>query len=472
MNNIPLLIQGIGLVLVTLLIPIWISLFKSDEKQFGKLDEKVLVNHILGGKDVLYSLGLIFIPPVFWQLEYYGLRPLIIVSSSFGIFVLFRNLSRSLIWISGEKTQLRLKFLANLKEFENTEEIWHSVWKIENIDREKEYLDTFFKKLEILIRNEKGEHLNVLSDYLRGFKENLENRDISNILFKNYFSKLFDWYHASWLKLKDLRHKNYNEDHEWELKKNFIIKGQTEEIFEKNWKNLIQKNVLYDFIKEKFKNKIDKWRDNRNLLKDIFGDFLSVLFEETTEKNSYNIWDLSFPKEWHIIKENWQEGDIVLNIIWEEYYMWAFNRFHNWDPEKIDHALSIVTDKLFPEVFYFTWIRILIFKFTIDNNIKERFRSMLVRRWSFRFSGISKDLYSSDIEQGKGKDELQRKKANTFELAFKLFGNSFNEKMLNEYIAALDGLGGELDKDSIYEIRRLETLEMFKEMLEYKKKKD
>lgn len=469
MNNIPLLIQGIGLVLVALLIPIWISLFKGEGKQFGKLDEKVLIDYIFEGKNILAYLGLIFIPPILWYSPKLLMKTYSIIYPILGIYLLFKNVNKALNWISGKKSQLRLDFLDSLQKFENTEEIWHPVWEEKNIDREKEYLDIFFERLEILIKNKKGKHLNVLSDYLRDFKENLENRDLRNILFENYFSKLLDWYHDNWIE-REKSKKYRNEYPEWEIEKNFRIKRELREIFEQNWKILIERGALDYFIDNTFKKKINGWQDNKSLLEDLLGSFLNILFEETKSRGkSHFIWDIGFPKEWKITRENWKKRDTILKIIWRQYFIWAFNRFQEATDE-VDQELSNVTERLFPKIHYIKWVKILIFEFTRRENLRERFYFMIVRKWSFLMI-MSKATFVTEGGESEIMREFEEEKENAFDLAFELFGDDFSKELLKKYISTLMDLEGEFEKDSIYENRRKGILEMFKEIEDYKKSK-
>jgi hypothetical protein len=471
MNNIPLLIQGIGLVLVTLLIPIWISLFRNTEKQIVKLDERVLVDYILEGKNILIYLGLILVPPFLWYSSNLTLKTYSIVYPVLGIFLFSKNVNRAINWVSGKESQIRIDFLNSLKKFEGTEELWHSVWQIKNIDREKEYLDRFFDKLGLLIKNKKGEYLHILSDYLRDFKENLENRDLRNIIFENYFPRLLDWCYDSWIKFEALRHGNKDEFDDWEWEKNFIIKRELEELFEKNLKILIQKGALYHFIDKMFKKKINEWKIDKDFLKDILDQFLDILFEESVNGGaSYNIWNLGFPKEWKITSENLKKKDIILEIIWINYYIWAFNRFQIAS-EDVDENLTYVTEELFPEVHHIVWVKILIFKFTRDENLRARLKFMVERKWNFGLPIMAKASFASEGGESKNIREFEKEEKNAFDLAFELFGDDFSEKRIKEYISTLKDLEGEFEKESLYDYRRTGILDMFEKMLEYKSKK-
>jgi hypothetical protein len=469
MNNVPLLIQGTGLVLVTLLIPIWISLFRDKERQVEKLDEKVLVDYILEGKNILAYLGLIFIPPFLWYFPNLLMKTYSVVYPILGMALLLKNLIRALNWIRGEESQLRIDFLNSLKEFENTEEIWRSVWQTKNIDREKEYLDRFFDKLGLLIKNKKGEHLHILSDYLRDFKENLEYRDLRNILFEDYFSMLFCWYHDNRVEEKKFR-KDKEEYPEWRVEKIFIIKRELKGIFEKNWRILIQNHALRNFIHRTFKKQINEWINNKVLLREMFEPFFNILLEETKDDyTAYHIWALDFPKDWKITKENWKKRDIVLEIIWKNYFVWAFNRFQDAS-DKIDLKLTKITEHLFPEVHFNIWVKILIFEFTRRENIRERLNFMIVRKWRFGMI-MAKASFASEGGEDKNIREFEEEEKNAFDLAFELFGDDFSEEMLKEYISILKELKGKFEKDSIYEYRSEGILEMFKAMLEYRSKK-
>lgn len=65
--NFPLVGYTIGMVYVAILVPTAIKLF-SDKKEFEILDRNVILDHVVRARSLLLFLGMIFVPPIFWDI--------------------------------------------------------------------------------------------------------------------------------------------------------------------------------------------------------------------------------------------------------------------------------------------------------------------------------------------------------------------------------------------------------------------
>jgi len=157
LTDLPNILQGIGIALLTILIPIAIAIF-NDKKEFEALDRYVILDHIVRARLLLVYLALIFLPLLFWNSVPLWLRFLELVLWGIGIYFMTKILIKSYRWIKGNKFDLRFDYLRKLEDPEDIEECWRSVWQTKdiNIQNEKEFFEIFsFKINQLLKSNEK-----------------------------------------------------------------------------------------------------------------------------------------------------------------------------------------------------------------------------------------------------------------------------------------------------------------------------
>lgn len=460
MSNIPLLIQGVGFVLVALLIPIWISLFR-DKKDFKELDEQILINYILERKAFLLFLGLIIIPPLLWGIPSLGLKFLIVLLSGIGIICIFRNISRAFTWISGNKFNLRYDYLDKLEDNELMEKVWASVWETQdlNIKNEESFLDIFYVTIDNLIEDGEKESFNSVVKLLGNFKNNLDNRDIFNIIIreKNFIIQLFYYYN----KFNEIHFKN----RDWFYEK---ISNDLESIVKSTQEFLFKKKELIGFLKvfkqhvEKVKVEKDKSAEEiKGYLNHIFDIFLPKFFDEIINyRDRGGIWERLFHNEWKITKSNLidyeKEKNIIVGIILDKFEKWAVPRILTIT-EEIDENMDDVVRYLFSEVNHILWSKILIFKYT-PKPPQYKVLPVIERPWNFGMGGRGKVYWESSKE---GEKEIK----NTFELALTLYPREFSRENIDVYIKEIQTLKGEYEKDSQEEHHRKELLEIFERML-------
>ena len=88
-NNFPNIIQGVGLALLTILIPLAIAVLadiyqkrKKEDKEYAYLDLHVILDNVFNVKLLILSVFLIFLPMFFWEILI-GLDRLITVHFTF-----------------------------------------------------------------------------------------------------------------------------------------------------------------------------------------------------------------------------------------------------------------------------------------------------------------------------------------------------------------------------------------------------
>ncbi len=458
-DNIPVLIHGIGLTLLTIFIPLSIAIFDK-EKEFLELDKRVILDSIIKAKWFLLYIALIFIPPLFWDI-YPNLCIILIILSFFGIGFIGKSLVNSYRWIRGDKFGPRFSHLQKLKSKKEIDIIWRSVWRTKgiNFQNEKNFSEIFSSQTETLLTKEKEEYLEIAQRLLGDFQYFIENRNIFSTI-ENIFPKLLDWHYKMWNKVQGYRHKGAST---W-LYYDRILTILNSAI--RKIENMLFKNEgLQEFL-DYFKKHIENNKDKKEYLNSIFGIFYPEFFNNIADyKKEERIWEGDFPMEWKITKKNLQDKEnLISRISLEKYLNWSIRRIQS--PKKeFDKNLEEVTKNMFPEVDPILWSRVLIFRFS-PYNPENRVKSVIECPWNFGYFGRVKVYWeSSNYQDTDLESQCKTELENTFELAYLLFRNEFSKQNLKKYIRELEKLS--YKSNSLKEIRRKELSDIFKEMLKF-----
>jgi len=164
-NNFPNIIQGIGLALLTILIPLAIAVLadiyqkrKNKEKEFVYLDLHVILDNVFNIKLLILSVFLIFLPMFFWEILI-GLYKLIVVPFIFtGIILLVNIIFKVSHWVKGNIFDFRFSYLGKLNRYKDLEIVWKSVWQAKNINiqNEQKFCKLFFSKIDHLLESPKN----------------------------------------------------------------------------------------------------------------------------------------------------------------------------------------------------------------------------------------------------------------------------------------------------------------------------
>lgn len=153
-TDLPAILIGIVVGYLTILISVAIAIF-GEKKEFEVLDRNVILDHIIKAKRLLLYLIFVFMPPLFWNGSLPVMRLLEIFIWAIGIFLMTKILCRAYHWMKGNKFPLRFDYLIKLRNIQDMEEVWRSVWQSENINfqNEKELFNIFRSAVNRLLEN-------------------------------------------------------------------------------------------------------------------------------------------------------------------------------------------------------------------------------------------------------------------------------------------------------------------------------
>jgi hypothetical protein len=464
-SDLPAILLGIVVGYLTILISVAIAIF-SDKKDFEALDRNVILDHILKAKLILLYLGLTFIPLLFWNGSLSWTRLLEIFFWIIGVFFITKILINSYHWMKGNKYRFRFNYLKDLRNKQDMEEAWRSVWQTENINfqNEQEFFKIFFFTINQSLENdEKIDNLVIASKLLGDFNNFINKR---TDLFLKYsdmmLSRILEWHFEIWKKEYEYLGQDKKLD-EWGMYSQ--LSRILDSIFRQIEIYALKEKASFNFF-DKLKKHTEKYKkesvSSRSYVESLFDTFYQVFFENIYDSpERFNIWEHYYPKEWKITKGNLQDSENIISEI-------SLNNFLNWAPERIwqenkenDFLLDDLAKNLFPEVDPILWAKILIFIFSPYS--ENRLRSVIERPWNFGFMGRAKAYSSEDEISRMYKDE----EINTFDLSYFLFKNEFTKIKLENYIKSLEKLSYPEDSKEDGKKSRLQYL--FVKMLAFVK---
>ena len=156
-SDLPAILLGIVVAFLTILISVAIAIF-SEKKEFEALDRNDILDHIIKAKSILFYFGLALLPLLFWNGSLWWTRLLELILWSIGVILITKILVSSYHWMKGNKYRLRFSYLRELRDRQDMEEAWRSVWQTENINfqNEHEFFNIFLSTLNQLLENHEG----------------------------------------------------------------------------------------------------------------------------------------------------------------------------------------------------------------------------------------------------------------------------------------------------------------------------
>ncbi|HPW35575.1 MAG: hypothetical protein A4E59_02494 [Syntrophorhabdus sp. PtaB.Bin027] len=154
-SDLPTILLGIVVACLTTLISIAIAIFR-EKKEFEVLDRNVILDHIIKAKRLPLYLCLTFFPLLFWNYTHPLMRLLEMIIWAVGVIFITKILIRSYRWMKGKKFPLRFDYLRELRNKQDMEEAWRSVWQTENINSQNEqvFFDIFCSTVNRLLEND------------------------------------------------------------------------------------------------------------------------------------------------------------------------------------------------------------------------------------------------------------------------------------------------------------------------------
>ena len=487
-NNFPNIIQGIGLALLTILIPLAIAVLadiyqkrREENKEFTYLDLHVILDNVFNIKLLILSVFLIFIPMFFWEILP-GLGRLIAVFFTFvGIILVVDIIFKVSRWVKGNVFDFRFSYLEKLKKYNDLAVVWSSVWQVENINiqDEKEFCKIFFSKIDHLLGLSQNS-LKITSKLLNDFYDSISKRSIYLLLEPSItFTRILEWHFKTWQnkyiyikKYLDSKDKSKSSFNYIEILR--VLDSILSNIEERSFKEQEAFSFFIYFKKhaEKYKDKLVDNGNKHYYISYLFDLFYGVFFKNVEKINFSEkqvIWDQCFPKEWKISKTNLtdKENKLFSNLSLRCFLNWAIHRINQAKEEK-DFVLGEVSSNLFPEVDPNLWAKFLVFVFS-GSDEKNRVKLAIERPWNFgpieRVKLYSIDEIGNEEMHKKMSEDIEIERQSTYELACYLFKKEFSKDNIEKYIKEIKNL--EYSKESNEENEKIELLDIFNGMLEY-----
>jgi hypothetical protein len=469
-TDLPAILLGIVVAYLTILITVAIAIFGDRSKEYETLDRNVILDYVIKVKSLSVYLGLAFFPLLFWNNSLTWTRLLEMILWAVGVGFMTRILFHSYHWMKGNKYRLRFGYLRDLRNTQDTEEAWRSVWQTEKINyqNEQEFFKIFYSSCNRYLVDASKDNLIIASKLLGDFNNFLDNRSsLFLIRMDGMFANILEWHFKLWKN----EHEYLGQEgkiEEWGLYGD--LSRTLNSIFRQIETRALKERDSFLFIRrlEKHTNEYKKEVvSSRYYIESLFRTFYQVLFQNISEApDRFDIWEHYFPKEWKITLSNLQKSEnLVSRISLKNFFEWADGRFLQASKEK-DFSLNDVVNNLFPEVDPILWSRIL--TFVMSSYGENRVRSVIERPWNIGFVGRVKIL------SGFQEDELSRSyeidEINTFELAYFLFKKEFTTRNLEDYIKSLEQLS--YPQESPEADKRDELLHLFTKMLAFVRNKD
>lgn len=484
LNNLPNIIQGIGLALLTILIPLAIAVLadiyqkrKDKEKEFVYLDLHVILDNVFNIKLLILSVFLIFLPMFFWDILIGSYRLIAIILTSIGIILVTVIIIRVYRWIKGSIFDFRFSYLKKVKKHDDLGIVWKSIWEVTKIDilDEKEFCKIFFSKIDHLLGLPQNS-LKITSKLLNDFYNYISKRSIFLLLEPNItFTRILEWHFKIWqnkyiyikkyLGGKDKSKSSFNYS---EILR--VLDSILSNIEERSFKEAEAFSFFIHFKKhaEKYKDELVGNGNKHYYISYLFDLFYRVFFKNVEKINFSEkqvIWDQCFPKEWKISKTNLtdKENKLFSNLSLRCFLNWALHRISQAKEEK-DFVLGEVSSNLFPEVEPNLWTKFLVFVFS---GSRDRVKLAIEKPWDF--GPISRVIfYSTEEDEEIDKkifEDMKQEKQKTYELACLLFKKEFSKENLKQYIKEIKDL--KYIKGSDEENEKIEWLDIFNGMLKY-----
>ncbi|HUS50507.1 MAG TPA: hypothetical protein VMZ91_10105 [Candidatus Paceibacterota bacterium] len=490
MNNFPNVIQGMGLALLTILIPLAIAVLadiyqkrKNKEKEFVDLDLHVILDNVFNIRLLIFSVFLMFIPMLFWDILI-GLYKLIpIILNTVGIILVTVIIIKVYHWIKGNIFDFRLSYLKKVKKYDDLGIVWKSIWEVKkiNFQDEIEFCKIFFSKIDHLQELPKS-NLKIISKLLNDFYNSINERSISVLQTDMAFTRILEWHFKTW-KNNYIFIKKYLDNKNENKIKSFLNYSEILRMLDSILDNIEERSlkvqqVFYSFIIH-FKKHAEKYKDElvENGNKHFYISYLFELFYRVFFKNiekldfsvKHFIWDQCFPKEWKISKTNLadEKNKLFSNLSLRCFINWALQRISQAKEEK-DFVLGEVLSNLFPEVEPNLWAKFLIFVFSVSIP-KDRVKLAIEKPWNFGFISRIKmypvEIGNGEMHKKKFEEDSKKERQKTYELACYLFKKEFSKENIEVYMKEIENLKYTIELPE--ENRRLELLNIFKEMLSY-----
>lgn len=172
--------QTIGIALITLLIPLGLSLLQSENKDFPTLDKKAIRTHAVNPPRIVIAILWLVITPLLWGASSYLLIDIFILLLLLGgiIFILsvMKNMWEWTSFSGSLRRKKRVEFLNDLAikdDWEMKLTVWEEILKKENLERHEinYFIEPLLKTIRYLNEHQKTGEWN---SFLQLFFENYQ----------------------------------------------------------------------------------------------------------------------------------------------------------------------------------------------------------------------------------------------------------------------------------------------------------
>lgn len=476
MENFPNIIQGLGLALLTILVPLAIAILSdvyqkrgSLENEYATLDINVILDVVFKIKCLLIYIILIFCPLLLWENLKNICRVFLAAISIIGIVFLIRTIIQVYRWIKGDMFDYRYKYLKKVKNATDLKIAWRSVWGVKsiNIRYEIEFFKLFFAHIDLLYQ-EYDKNLHSILNFLNDFNEFIKYRPIILLLEPAIsFNRILRYHFKSW---QNKERPEYTGGY-FRIYK--VLDSTLVHIEKESMKTFGLEPFVTGFKKhvEKYQNEVVCIENKNPYISDIFKEFYRTFFKSIEENNLSNkqvFWHKCFPNNWKITKINLEndENKLFSRITFNCFLEWALKHFNNKDDEKNPIAGEIAYN-LFPGTDVYRLLNLLITLVPIRNKknvIKNIIENPLkIGFIDFHYS-FSDDLDKKEMFEKRNEEQVQAEQK-TYELISFMYPNHTSKERLQQYIEEIKNLS--YLKDSKEEAKRFELLETFEKFLQY-----
>ncbi len=468
----PMVMQGIGLALVTILIPVVLFIFSHEKESLFEWDKIVILDKVIEVKSLMISIGFIFFPLLFWGMNNYLIKIIAIILFITGLGYVVKILINSYKWIktieipderkrNNFRNKLRNDYLGEIKNLEEKERVWSLTWRkeIKSVLDERNLIKKFIINIDALIRDDK---LDSLAKYLTNFNEFANKRSFYDwVIFADFFPKLLEWQFTMFQKSK-------GENEKKRPLSFFEIERDLSSLMEKFIIIGLRKGtsyLLFEKLREHLGDKEEKYLNYLFIRSNICRAFFENI---SNSPEGFAIWEHYFPDDWKITKETYENENNLISKIWlRQFLHWFQSRFLE-NKKDFDKDLDEVSRELFPTTEPILWAKILTFLTRPWIN-DDRMKSLVEQPTNFGKRSRML-LFSCD-----SMDEVERKSEkirieetnNTIELTLLLFGRLFSKEILEKYIKELSEL--KCEENSKEDLRKKDFLNIFQQILSHQK---
>ena len=486
-KELPMVMQNIGLALITIFIPVALFLFEKndDNNNFKVLDKAVILDHLVDARNLIWKIALIFVPLLLWDIESCLIRIIIFILWAVGVWLVVSTLSKSYNWIRKGKFQYRFNYLKKIKNGSELEDLWRSVWETSGTNSQNEI--EFFKIFSVLVDKlyldkENIVNLNLVAKLLNDFQIFVKKRSFIFLTAKDdVFQKVLEWHFTTWQREYEYM---IREDKLNEFSGYGNISSILDSIVRSVTERALKDEMAYGFFKL-IETHIESHKKdfviNAPHLYSYVESFLAVFYNSffsniENARDRFDIWQHYFPKSWLVTKENITDKENApARVTMNNFFIWAQNRIKL--PKKgemeFDTILDSVSREMFPttEPFFWATMLTLLMRAWGDN---DRMQTLVEYPRSFGYVGRIHMSWYEDHDDDKAIEEVRINRDNEIENSIKLlltlFPYEFTKEKLDEYIAELESFKYEKE-DKNYD-RKEQLLFYIKEILKVVNVKD